>query len=154
MPYGSDIGPRPVAGNNSIAIADGRIAWIGRQDEGLRLVYVLGRDQNLIAYCKVQRGAATLCDPGGYPAAMHVPLGLALALAALLSLHARDHRFRKGHRIMVHVQSTWFPIIDRNPQTFVPNIFEAKDADYRAATHEIHRSRRFPSRIELPVVVP
>jgi serine phosphatase RsbU (regulator of sigma subunit) len=45
-----------------------------RQDEGLRLVYVLGRDQNLIAYCKVQRGAATLCDPGGYPAAMHVPV--------------------------------------------------------------------------------
>ena len=71
-----------------------------------------------------------------------------------IPLHALDHRFRKGHRIMVQVQSTWFPIIDRNPQTFVPNIFEAKDADYRAATHEIHRSRRFPSRIELPVVAP
>ncbi|MEZ4399980.1 MAG: SpoIIE family protein phosphatase [Kofleriaceae bacterium] len=45
-----------------------------RQDEGLRLVYILGRDQNLIAYCKVQRGAASLCDAGGYPAAMHVPV--------------------------------------------------------------------------------
>ncbi len=45
-----------------------------RQDEGLRLVYVLGRDQNLIAYCKVQRGAAVLCDRGGYPAEMHVPV--------------------------------------------------------------------------------
>lgn len=45
-----------------------------RQDEGLKLVYVLGRDQNLIAYCKVQRGAASICDRGGYPAEMHVPV--------------------------------------------------------------------------------
>lgn len=45
-----------------------------RQDEGLRLVYVLGRDQNLIAYCTVTRGAATLCDRGEYPAEMHVPV--------------------------------------------------------------------------------
>jgi serine phosphatase RsbU (regulator of sigma subunit) len=45
-----------------------------RQDESLKIVYVLGRDQNLIAYCKVTRGNATLCDAGGYPAAMHVPV--------------------------------------------------------------------------------
>lgn len=69
----------------------------------------------------------------------------------VIDLHARDHRFLKGHRVMVHVQSTWFPVIDRNPQTFVANIFEAKEADYRPATHTIHRSRRYPSRIELPV---
>jgi len=42
--------------------------------------------------------------------------------------------FKKGHRIMVQVQSSWFPIIDWNPQTFVPNIFEAEAEDYRAAT--------------------
>ena len=71
-----------------------------------------------------------------------------------VDLHALDHRFLKGHRIMVQVQSTWFPIIDRNPQTFVPNIFEAKDADYKAATHKVHYSKRYPSRIELPVQVP
>jgi hypothetical protein len=69
----------------------------------------------------------------------------------LIDLHALDHRFLKGHRIMVHVQSTWFPVIDRNPQTFVPNIFEAKEADFRSATHKIHRSKRYPSRIELPI---
>ena len=53
---------------------------------------------------------------------------------------------------MVHVQSTWFPLIDRNPQTFVPNIFEAKAADYRAATHQLFRSAGRASRVILPVV--
>ena len=70
------------------------------------------------------------------------------------SLHTQNYTFRKGHRIMVQVQSTWFPIIDRNPQTFVPNIFEAKAADFRAATHRIHRSPSQASRLEVPVVVP
>ncbi len=48
------------------------------------------------------------------------------------SLHTQDYTFRKGHRIMVQVQSTWFPFIDRNPQTFVPNIMAAKESDFRA----------------------
>jgi putative CocE/NonD family hydrolase len=69
------------------------------------------------------------------------------------SLHTQDHSFRKGHRLMVQVQSTWFPLIDRNPQTFVPNIFEAKASDFRAATHRIHRSSTYPSRVTIPVVV-
>ena len=50
------------------------------------------------------------------------------------SLYGQNYAFRKGHKIMVQVQSTWFPLIDRNPQTFVPNIFEAKASDYRAVT--------------------
>jgi len=53
---------------------------------------------------------------------------------------------------MVQVQSTWFPIIDRNPQTFVPNIFEAKQSDYRAATQRIYRSPEYPSHIQLMVL--
>jgi uncharacterized protein len=53
----------------------------------------------------------------------------------------------------VQVQSTWFPIIDRNPQTFVPNIFEARADDFRTATHRIHRSARSASHVALPVVV-
>ena len=53
---------------------------------------------------------------------------------------------------MVQVQSTWFPLIDRNPQTFVPNIFEAKASDFRAATHRIYRSARYPSHVTIPVV--
>jgi putative CocE/NonD family hydrolase len=50
------------------------------------------------------------------------------------------HRFRKGHRLMVQIQSTWFPLVDRNPQTFVPNIYLAKPEDFRKATHRVYRS--------------
>lgn len=70
-----------------------------------------------------------------------------------IDLHAADHRFLKGHKIMVQVQSTWFPLIDRNPQTFVDNIFLAKAGDYRPATQKIFRSAAHPSRIVLPVRV-
>ena len=71
-----------------------------------------------------------------------------------VDLHAADYTFLKGHRIMVQVQSTWFPLIDRNPQVFVPNIFEAKDSDYRVATQRVFRSARYPSHIEVSVVEP
>jgi hypothetical protein len=69
-----------------------------------------------------------------------------------IDLHAADHVFKKGHRIMVQVQSTWFPIIDRNPQKYVPNIFEAKESDYQTATQKIYHSTVFASSIVLPVV--
>jgi putative CocE/NonD family hydrolase len=69
-----------------------------------------------------------------------------------IDIHTTDHVFLKGHRIMVQVQSTWFPIIDRNPQKYVPNIFKAEAADYQKATQHIHRSKQFPSNVELPVV--
>lgn len=67
------------------------------------------------------------------------------------SLQQANHRFLKGHKIMVQIQSTWFPLIDRNPQMYVPNIFEAKDSDFVAATHRIHRSEKLPTHVELPV---
>ena len=70
-----------------------------------------------------------------------------------IDLHTQDYTFRRGHRIMVQVQSTWFPIIDRNPQTFVPNIFEAKASDFVKATQRIHRSARYPSRVDVSVVM-
>jgi hypothetical protein len=66
-----------------------------------------------------------------------------------VDLHQTDHRFLKGHRIMVQVQSTWFPLIDRNPQTYVDNIFLAKASDYRPATHRIFRSMKYPSHVTL-----
>ncbi len=53
---------------------------------------------------------------------------------------------------MVQVQSTWFPIIDRNPQTFVPNIFEAKAGDFRTATQRVFRTAKQPSHVTVPVV--
>ena len=69
-----------------------------------------------------------------------------------IDLHTANHVFKKGHRIMVQVQSTWFPLYDRNPQKFVPNIFEASDADYQVATQKIYRSKRFASRIEIDTI--
>ncbi len=68
------------------------------------------------------------------------------------SLHTQNYTFKKGHRIMVQVQSTWFPIIDRNPQTFVPNIFQANESDFKAATHRVYRTPQYPSRVDVPVV--
>jgi putative CocE/NonD family hydrolase len=67
------------------------------------------------------------------------------------SLHGIDHTFLKGHRMMVEVQSSWFPLYDRNPQTFVPNIMFAAKKAYRKETITIYGSAQYPSRIELPV---
>jgi len=62
------------------------------------------------------------------------------------------HRFQKGHRLMIQVQSTWFPLVDRNPQRFVPNIYYAKPEDYQKATIRILRSAEHPSNLRLGVL--
>jgi uncharacterized protein len=69
----------------------------------------------------------------------------------LIDLHTDDHCFRAGHKVMVQIQSTWFPLIDRNPQKFVDSIFEAQESDYQPATQRIYRSARYPSHVVLPV---
>jgi putative CocE/NonD family hydrolase len=61
------------------------------------------------------------------------------------------HTFRPGHRIMVQVQSTWFPLADRNPQTFT-DIYKAKESDFRKATQRVYRSRELPSKVTLLVL--
>ncbi len=68
------------------------------------------------------------------------------------SLPVAHHVFRPGHRIMVQVQSSWFPLYDRNPQTFVPSIFWAKPADYRRATQRVYHAPDRQSFVELPLV--
>ena len=80
------------------------------------------------------------------PIAANVPLKYGFALPMT------NHVFRPGHRIMVQVQSSWFPLYDRNPQTFVPNIFFAKPADYVAATQKVTVAGPDESYITLPVV--
>jgi putative CocE/NonD family hydrolase len=69
-------------------------------------------------------------------------------------LPAADHVFLPGHRIMVQVQSSWFPLYDRNPQTFVPNIFLAAPGDYRQATQRVYHDAGHASFVALPVVGP
>jgi hypothetical protein len=70
------------------------------------------------------------------------------------SLRDRSHRFGAGHRIMVQVQSSWFPLIDRNPQVYVPNIFFAAPDDFRPATHHVYVSEQYPTHVVLPVRLP
>jgi putative CocE/NonD family hydrolase len=69
----------------------------------------------------------------------------------VIDLNSRNHSFRAGHRIMIQVQSTWFPLIGRNPQTFV-DIPTAKESDYQKATQKVYRSKDMPSHVVLPVV--
>lgn len=57
-----------------------------------------------------------------------------------IDLHSLNHVFKKGHRIMVQIQSSWFPLIDRNPQKYVPNIFKAKKSDFIKAIQSIYRT--------------
>jgi putative CocE/NonD family hydrolase len=76
------------------------------------------------------------------------PIAADKALAYKFAMPTANHVFLPGHRIMVQIQSSWFPLYDRNPQTFVPSIFEAKPADYKKATQRIYHS----SFVELPVV--
>jgi len=70
------------------------------------------------------------------------------------SLHDVDHVFKTGHTVMVEIQSTWFPLYDRNPQTFVPNIMKAKPSDYKPATITIYSGPGHDSALELPVMNP
>jgi len=69
-----------------------------------------------------------------------------------IPLRDHDHVFLKGHRIMVQVQSTWFPVIDRNPQKFVPSIYQAAASDFVSATQRIYCSPDLPSHLVLPVM--
>jgi putative CocE/NonD family hydrolase len=68
-----------------------------------------------------------------------------------IDLHGNNYSFLKGHRIMVQIQSSWFPLYDRNPQKFVDNIFLAKESDFQTATQRIYRSNRYPTRLSVSV---
>jgi len=80
------------------------------------------------------------------------PIASGEPLLYRFNLPNANHVFLPGHRIMVQIQSSWFPLYDRNPQTFVPNIFWAKPSDYRKATQRIYHSSSASSFVELPLV--
>ena len=94
----------------------------------------------------------------GVSLAQAQPLGAFLARLDALDpsgLSAPDrinHAFLSGHRLMVQVQSSWFPLYDRNPQSWVDNIFLARPSDYRAATIDVALGGTTPSAVVLPVV--
>jgi len=110
--------------------------------------------------------AACVFKPGGYqmllrgepfPArfrnSFEKPVPLTPNIAAKISfvMPGVVHTFKKGHRIMVQIQSTWFPLVARNPQKFMPNYKMGTDADFRKATERVYRTAANPSRILLPV---
>jgi putative CocE/NonD family hydrolase len=90
---------------------------------------------------------------GKYRNSFEMPEPFVPGKVAKIEYDLRDkcHCFKKGHRIMVQVQSTWFPVIDRNPQRYV-DIYHAKESDFQKATHRIYRSRRYPSHLKLKVL--
>ncbi len=92
---------------------------------------------------------------GRYRESFETPTAIApdRPLPYRFALPAANHVFLPGHRIMVQVQSSWFPLYDRNPQTFVPSIFRATPADYRKATQRIYHAPGQASFVELPVVI-
>ncbi len=69
-----------------------------------------------------------------------------------VDLHQQLYRFGRGHRIMVQVQSTWFPLYDRNPQKYVENIFHAQASDFEAQEHRVYRTPTFPSHIAVSIL--
>jgi len=81
------------------------------------------------------------------------PIESGKPLAYRIRLPNVSHTFLPGHRIMVQIQSSWFPLYDRNPQKFVPNIMFAKPEDFTKATQRVWHSGEMASAIELPVVV-
>jgi len=91
---------------------------------------------------------------GRYRESLETPKAIAADKPLLykFALPTANHVFLPGHRIMVQIQSTWFPLYDRNPQTFVPNIFWAKPTDFRKATQRIYHAPDQPTFIELPLV--
>jgi hypothetical protein len=91
---------------------------------------------------------------GRYRESLSTPKALesGMPLAYRFALPPANHVFLPGHRMMVQVQSSWFPLYDRNPQTFVPNIFWAKPGDYQKATQRVYHEPGEASSIELPVV--
>jgi uncharacterized protein len=90
---------------------------------------------------------------GRYRESMENPKAIAAGQPLLyrFALPPANHVFLPGHRMMVQIQSSWFPLYDRNPQTFVPNIFWAKPEDYKKATQRIYHAPGQASFVELPV---
>ena len=106
------------------AWVDGRVAVSGVPQQDV----FADRVADIVLASQLQP-KADIAAPDSRPA-VSVPAGRVEEYAVDLRQH--DHRFLKGHRIMIQVQSSWFPVYDRNPQTYVPNIFDAPASAYRA----------------------
>ena len=105
----------------------------------------LGGYELMVAH-EIMRGRYRKSFSAPAPLAPNTPLDFTV------DLHQQSYTFKRGHQLMVQVQSTWFPLYDRNPQTWVPNIFKAKATDFQAETHRVWHTAEHPSRVEVTVV--
>ena len=125
--------------------ADWAVKLIDVFPDSVPEAWQLGGYQLMVAH-EIMRGRYRRSFSKAEPLAPNTPLGFTV------DMHQQSHTFRKGHRIMVQIQSTWFPIYDRNPQTWVPNIFQAKSSDFKAQTHRIWHTPKHRSHIEVTVM--
>jgi len=121
-----------------------------QKDDGLRGLSAAAYGDSLNGYelpvaMEIRRGRYLQSFSRPTPLTPNVPV------AWQVPLGDHDHVFLKGHRIMVQIQSTWFPLYDRNPQKFVPNIYRARPGDYVTAVQRVYASDRLRSRIILSV---
>ena len=119
----------------------------------VKLIDVYPNDPKLGKMAGYQLMIAEEIFRGRYRKSFETPQAIAphTPLEYRWSLHAVDHAFLPGHRMLVEVQSTWFPLYDRNPQTFVPNIMKAQPTDFHAATQTIFFSADHPSHLVVSV---
>jgi putative CocE/NonD family hydrolase len=113
--------------------------------EGLRRAEHMGGYEMMVR-SEVIRGRFRNSNETPQPFVSNEPTHIVLPLQDVL------HTFQHGHRIMVQIQSTWFPLVDRNPQTYVDNIFEAEAGDFAKATQRVYRSAPHVSRIRVGVL--
>ncbi len=124
----------------------------------VKLIDVYPDDAPASANCEVQMGGYEMhlageIMRGRFRNSLEEPEAMVPGEVATIDLDLRDrfHTFKAGHRIMVHVQSSWFPAYDRNPQTFV-DTYRASPDDYKTATQTVYRSAEYPSRLILGVL--
>jgi uncharacterized protein len=122
--------------------ADWVVKLIDVQPDSVPGDWEMGGYELMVAH-EIMRGRYRKSFSAPERLAPNTPLGFTV------DLHQQVYSFKKGHRIMVQVQSTWFPVYDRNPQTWVPNIFQAKAGDFKAQRHRVWHTVGRASRVEV-----
>lgn len=128
-------------------LADFHVATSGTDSDWIvKVIDVFPSGYQMLVRSEVLRGRFRKSYEKPEPFEPDRPTKITLELQDVL------HTFQKGHRLMVHVSSTWFPLVDRNPQKYVPNIFEANDEDFIRTTNRVFRSKTYPSALHVGIL--
>ncbi len=129
-----------------IDVYPGKLPAISNQDREKEEAEAYPGGRQMLVRAEVMRGR--------FRESFETPKPLVPGKVTSVAFNLQDvlHTFKRGHRVMIQIQSTWFPLVDRNPQTWVENIFEAVDKDFVKATNRVYRSRKHPSRVRIGVL--